>query len=142
MLLSMLPEELLYQRFKEELAEKKQRILRIHEGGEYYNIEYATKMDRICARLIKEGVIDIAFGYTKNIHYIPLFKTIRTTFSIMSDTPAEFIQMAEESNYYTFTAVSQKVGYSDMKEICPGNCSKCSFCYGESNRASVEIIEH
>lgn len=139
-LISLLPEELLYQRFRKELQEKKQRILRIHEGGEYYNIEYATKMDKICSRLIKEGVIDIAFGYTKNIHYMPLFSTIRTTFSIMEDTPPEFIQMAEESDCYTFTAVPKKVGYSDMKERCVGDCSKCSFCYG--NRKHVELIEH
>lgn len=138
--ISLLPEKVLYERFKTALKKKEQRILRIHEGGEFYNVDYAKKIDNICARLIEEKLIDIAYGYTKNIHYMPIFKAIRMNFSIMSDTPKQYISLAKNSGYYVFKAIHKNEDYSGIAGICSGDCSKCSFCY--DNRVNVEIKEH
>lgn len=110
-------------------AKGRKTFFRIHESGDFYNVEYARKWTEIARHFI--GRKEISFlAYTKSLRffdklYVPSNLVIR--FSLWDDTKATEVAYFKEKNVPSFTAIPKGEAFDGY--ICPGDCSVCVACY-------------
>ena len=111
---------------------------RIHEGGDFYSVEYVNKWIEIA-----KAFPTITFmAYTKSIDFIgdTLPKNFVTRFSIWSDTKKSMLDKAVKRGILTYEAIPKKE-LSERKEYhCIGDCQTCKVCYNSNIKAIVTGI--
>lgn len=116
----------------------KKVYFRIHESGDFYNMNYLKKWIDIC-----NDNPNITFtAYTKSIHLIEQLDMIPDNllirFSLWADTPQDDIATAERLGLPTYTALDK----NDMKEhlsvnggtYCHCDCTRCKKCYSPQHK--------
>ena len=110
---------------------------RIHESGDFYNLEYLKKWISIA-----EQFPNVTFlAYTKAVrlvdqfHYIPENFVIR--YSVWEDTKQEELEIAYKNGMPIYTAFEQEVLDDKIKSEgfskCHCDCQKCKKCYTVKN---------
>ena len=121
----------------------KKAFFRIHESGDFYNMEYAKKWIEICKHFENDNRI-VFLAYTKSIIYFvksgyntPEFpKNLIIRSSIWNDTKPENVEMTEKYNFPIYTAATpeeietatingEKIFICDCVDC--GNCKACYF---------------
>jgi hypothetical protein len=112
----------------------KEIIIRIHESGDMYNIEYFKKIQYV---LTSNKYKNKSLVYTKNIDILPYvnndydYFTVR--YSIMNSTSIENIELAKKYINYFYICLDDITQYEEKKQIiCNMNCTKCKKCYSKN----------
>lgn len=127
----------------------KKAIFRIHESGDFYNMEYAQKWCDITRHFENDERITF-LAYTKSVIYfdIPSYRTMRPAnfiirASVWDDTKPELLWNIEHMNLPIYTALSAE----DMeKERAKGHnfsvceCKNCTTCRKCWNKRIKDII--
>ena len=132
---------------EKELATKKYKgkltVFRIHESGDFYNLEYTEKWVRI-AEYFENNPNIVFLAYTKSIIYfltaglhIPNNLIVRA--SIWKDTD---IKLTELSNKYfpIYTALTAEDMETERKNghkftVCEcSDCANCCYCWNKSEK--------
>ena len=126
----------------------KKVVFRIHESGDFYNVEYFRKWTEI-AEAFKYDKRIVFLAYTKSVMYyksanIPDNLVIRS--SLWSDTCAESIQITKAFDIPVYTALSahdmdvaESNGLEFEKCRCE-DCATCGKCWDKSIRTIITYI--
>lgn len=133
----------------------KQIVYRIHESGDFYNLNYLSKWIEI-ANYFKGNDRLIFQAYTKSILFIVEYLdkhnitlqdvNIHFTYSIWNDTNEQHIETARNLQLQTYEAFPKKQmfdkvateGYFECECI---NCGKCLECY-KTKHMKVAVAIH
>jgi len=99
----------------------KQKIVRLHESGDFYNQKYLNKWIAIC-----KNFPDIKFlAFTKSFHldFSKVPKNLVIVYSIFPDTKKETIPSKGKFSYAGFKPEGEKLF------VCPGHCDNCQKCW-------------
>jgi hypothetical protein len=127
-------------------------VFRIHESGDFYNLEYTEKWVRIAKHFENDDRI-VFTAYTKSIIYFincgyglsnfPKNLIIRS--SIWNDTRKDLVELTECYNFSIYTALSAEdmekekaAGHNFFKCECK-DCGTCLECY--RNKEKDIIVE-
>jgi hypothetical protein len=115
----------------------KKMIFRIHESGDFYNLEYTEKWVNTCKRFENDNRV-IFWAYTKSLIYFvncgygsenfPQNLTVRS--SIWDDTSPENIQLTVDYKFPIYTALSDAEfkRKPDFFKCACVDCGKCQAC--------------
>lgn len=123
----------------------KRVIFRIHESGDFYNVDYAAKWVMICRHFVDNPQI-VFLAYTKSIIYMincgygldtfPKNLIIRS--SLWKDTKKELVDLTFSYNMPIYTALTagemeteRQNGHKFAKCECK-NCATCQICWNAS----------
>lgn len=130
---------------EKELATKKYNgkltIFRIHESGDFYNLEYAKKWVAIARHFENDRRIKF-LAYTKSVIYfnIPGYNTLLPSnfvirSSLWKDTKPEYIELTEKMGLPIYTALTMGEMISEKENghvfrVCKCNdCANCRMCW-------------
>ena len=131
----------------------KKIVFRIHESGDFYNVEYMEKWVEIARHFVdNENIVFLA--YTKSIVYaincgygteeFPSNLVIRS--SLWCDTKADKIALTEAFNIPVYTALSsrdmdiaEKNGLTFEKCRCD-DCATCRKCWDKNIKTIITYI--
>lgn len=133
-------------RLNSKAFKSKKTVFRIHESGDFYNLEYTRKWIDICKHFENDDRI-VFLAYTKSITYIincgfglpdfPNNLSIRA--SVWNDTRKDLLELIKAYNFNIYTALSKE----DMKKEkdfykCECiNCSKCLQCINKNKKRVI-----
>lgn len=127
----------------------KKVVFRIHESGDFYNLEYTRKWIDICKHFENDSRI-VFLAYTKSIIYLincgyglSYFpNNLRIRASVWNDTKEDQLALIKAYNFNIYTALSKQDLEKETnfyKCECV-NCSKCLQCINKNkNRIICEI---
>ena len=131
------------------LSPHKETFVRIHEDGDFYDMEYFNKWLEI-AKNNKNMTFE---AYTKEPELLEKVAKINAEnenvvlrFSLMEDSAPETIQFVRENNLPNYTCLGVKKGDKDAKKIfeyvapknrCVDSCEYCKKCYRKNNLTIV-----
>lgn len=133
----------------------KKLYCRIHEDGDFYNLEYLQKWRRIAEKMTDQNIKFMA--YSKELVVLQNYSKISTKnlmfrYSIVDDTKPEYIEYAQKNNIPTYIVLGDKkvvygkfnpnnvahVEYmqfknqiASRKDGCVGSCKHCKKCYND-----------
>lgn len=130
---------------EKELSTKKYNgkltIFRIHESGDFYNLEYAKKWVAIARHFENDRRIKF-LAYTKSIIYfnIPGYNTLLPDnfvlrSSLWKDTSPQYIELTEKMNLPIYTALTIPEMIEEKKNghffrVCKcDDCASCRMCW-------------
>lgn len=123
----------------------KKVVFRIHESGDFYNVEYTKKWIEICKHFEHNEQI-VFLVYTKSINYIvqcgygtsnfPKNLVVRS--SLWKDTKKSMVELTYSYNMPIYTALTaaemgaeRQNGHKFAKCECK-NCASCRVCWNAS----------
>lgn len=123
----------------------KKCIFRIHESGDFYNVEYVKKWVAIAKHFENDERITF-LAYTKSIIYfincgygLPDFpKNLIIRSSLWKDTKSDKIELTTAFNIPVYTALTQEEINREKENgkkfaICKcDNCSTCGMCWNKN----------
>lgn len=128
-----------------ELSPHVKTIVRIHEDGDFYDMTYYKKWEKIST----ENKNYQFEAYTKEPKLMEKINEINKTFdnlllrfSIMEDTNQDIIKYVKENNLLTYVAIGTHKKDKNAKEVfemipqknrCIGNCQFCKKCYSKES---------
>lgn len=128
-------------------------FFRIHEDGDFYNMEYFNKWIKI----INQNK-EIQFeAYTKEkdllkdiTYYNENFENFVLRYSLMADTNKKIIDYVMTNNVYCYVALgSKEEKTTDTEKIyntinplnkCVGSCGSCKKCYGKKVKFIYTVL--
>ena len=122
-------------------------VVRIHESGDFYNLEYMAKWYKI-AKHFKHNKKVVFMAYTKSVEYVAILalsgspkpKNMIIRFSIWDDTKPEQIETAKKYNLPTYSAVEEFTPEIKSKNRCLcRDCAKCGKCWKNIDSIICEI---
>lgn len=129
-----------------------QAFVRIHEDGDYYNMDYFTKWLNISKKK-KELIFE---SYTKEPKLLKMVNNINESnknfvlrFSLMEDTKKEIIEYVAKNNVPNYTVIGEKKKDKATKEIfdqinkknkCVNSCKYCKKCYSSNNITIINML--
>ena len=131
----------------------KKCVFRIHESGDFYNIEYAEKWVTIAQHFENDNRI-VFLAYTKSILYflnlnygLPMFpQNFVIRFSLWDDTREDLRQLSESYNMPIYTALSAQeidalraVGHR-FEECRCDDCANCGACWNKEHKNIIVKI--
>ena len=118
----------------------KKIVFRIHESGDFYNMEYVNKWLEII-RYFKNDNRIVFVAYTKSVTYfdgIALPKNFKLLASVWEDTTEKNLEIIARNNYKIYTAykgnemkTALKSGFSRCR--CE-DCATCGKCWNRSQK--------
>lgn len=118
----------------------KNLIVRIHESGDFYSLEYANAWLEIARRCAGEKIKFIA--YTKSFAFfdgVSLPKQFHLRASIWSDTPLSDLETIKRNAWPIYTAV-EKFQKGDKFSRCRcEDCATCGHCWSVRKDIRCEI---
>ncbi len=121
-------------------SRKKNLIVRIHESGDFYNLEYAEKWLQIMRNCAGENIKFIA--YTKSFPYfdgVKLPRAFALRASVWADTRPEMLEIIARNNWPIYTAV-EKFQRGDRFTRCRcSDCAGCGKCWAKYKDIRCEI---
>ena len=130
----------------------KETFVRIHEDGDFYDMEYFNKWLNI-AKNNKNMTFE---AYTKEPKLLEKVSKINAEnenvvlrFSLMEDSASETIQFVQENNLPNYTCLGVKKGDKDAEKVfeyvapknrCMDSCQYCKKCYRKNNITVVTKI--
>ena len=134
------------------LSPHKETFVRIHEDGDFYDMEYFNKWMNIA-----KNNKNITFeAYTKEPELLEKVEKINSEnenvvlrFSLMEDSATETIQFVRENNLPNYTCLGTKKKDAEAKKVfeyvapknrCMDSCEYCKKCYRKSNITIVTKI--
>ena len=120
-------------------------LVRIHESGDFYNVEYMKKWFDIARNCI--DIKNMVFqAYTKSLPFYDLLVDSKPlnfvpVASVWDDTAQSQLDLIEKHNMTIYTAYDKKDGLPDGYSFCDCvNCATCQKCYhGKVKRIACEI---
>lgn len=124
----------------------KKVVFRIHESGDFYNMEYVKKWLKIMD-YFKDDKRIVFVAYTKSVKYfdgLEIPENMRLLASVWDDTTPENLEIIKRNNFRIYTAYSGadldnalKAGFAH----CPcENCGTCGLCWNNyTNNICCEI---
>lgn len=128
------------------INKNKKVVFRIHESGDFYNMEYVKKWLEIMD-FFKDDKRIIFVAYTKSVKYfdgLEIPENMRLLASVWDDTTPENLEIIKRNNFRVYTAYKGtdlenaiKSGYAH----CPcDDCGKCGLCWNDyTNNICCEI---
>lgn len=125
----------------------KKVVVRIHESGDFYNLEYMAKWYKI-AKHFKSDKRVVFMAYTKSVIFVATLALIGDKkpnnmiirFSIWDDTEPQQIEMAEAYNLPTYSAVEKFTADIKSQNRCLcRDCAKCGKCWNKTKHIVCEI---
>lgn len=126
----------------------KRIIIRIHESGDFYNLEYMNKWYYI-AEYFKYDKRIIFMAYTKSVVFVDKLATLLNRykpdnmvvrFSIWDDTPQYQIDLANKYNLPIYTAVDKFNDDIQLVNRCLCvDCATCNKCWSNIHTLICEI---
>ena len=112
----------------------KQIVVRIHESGDFYSKEYASKwLDIAWTLSVMDGYEKVKFmAYTKSIEYfkdVDIPKNMVVRFSLWDDTEPSQKALAEEMGLPIYTAVESFTNEPNRERCECEDCGKCRKCW-------------
>jgi len=131
------------------LSPHKETFVRIHEDGDFYDMEYFNKWMNIA-----ENNKNITFeAYTKEPQLLEKIEKINEKnenvvlrFSLMEDSATETIQFVRENNLPNYTCLGTKKQDKEAKKVfefialknrCMDSCEYCKKCYRKSTKTII-----
>lgn len=130
----------------------KRVVVRIHESGDFYNVEYMLKWCDI-ADYFRHDTRLVFMAYTKSVGFYDIIrrgygkrytkglpKNMIIRFSVWDDTPQEQINIASRYNLPIYTAVDKfdKLTPSQNRCRCK-DCATCGKCWSNTKKLICEI---
>ena len=124
----------------------KKVVFRIHESGDFYNMDYVKKWFDII-NYFKDNNKIVFVAYTKSVKYfdgLEIPENLRLLASVWDDTSAENLEIIKRNNFRVYTAYkgadldnALKSGFAH----CPcDNCGTCGLCWNNyTNNICCEI---
>ena len=125
-------------------AQGKLTVFRIHESGDFYNLEYTKKWIEIAKHFENDKRI-IFLAYTKSIEYImkcgyntPEFpRNFVVRSSLWKDTTPELVNLTVKEQFPIYTALTMpelvQVKHKYNAHICKcENCANCRMCWNST----------
>ena len=131
----------------------KKIVFRIHESGDFYNLEYAAKWVAIAKQFLpNEDIVFVA--YTKSIEYfvklgygtVAFPENLHIISSLWDDTPADMVKMTYRNDFPIYTALSgedmerEKQSGHIFHECRCEDCASCGKCWDKSEREIIVRI--
>ena len=118
----------------------KKIVFRIHESGDFYNLEYAKKWLEIMRYFEKDNRI-VFVAYTKSVTYfdgVEIPKNFKLLASVWNDTTEKNLEIIARNNYKIYTAFKceeMKKALKDgfVKCRCK-DCATCGKCWNKSQK--------
>lgn len=116
--------------------DKRALIVRIHESGDFYNLEYSRKWLEIAT-----ACPDVVFmAYTKSFKYFDGVKLPKNFFlraSVWADTKAEDLETIARNKWTIYTAVEEMTkGFTECR--CD-DCATCGKCWSKAKKIACKI---
>jgi hypothetical protein len=126
----------------------KKIVVRIHESGDFYNVDYMRKWYDI-ATYFKHDKKVVFMAYTKSVRYVHILATqygykkpsnLVIRYSIWDDTNPDDIALATRYNLPIYTAVDEFTPDIKSKNRCRCNdCATCEKCWTGIKKLICEI---
>ena len=123
----------------------KQLVVRIHESGDFYNMEYFTKWMDVCRHF--EQTANITFiAYTKSLPYVikyindngALPSNLALRFSVWADTDPVMIALAKKYGIAIYTADDEQniteETYPNYDVCRCSDCATCGHCWSRDDK--------
>jgi len=131
--------------FSRPVFEGKKIWVRIHESGDFYNLEYLRKWINIAKKFPNVKFL----AYTKAVQFVAecigeIPKNLVIRYSIWADTRQEQIEIASNLGLPIYTAFDKETIDEKVKSEgftkCLCDCQKCKKCYsGRTHKLAVTI---
>ena len=120
---------------------KEKCIVRIHEGGDFYNQAYTDKWLEIMNRLSDDKRI-LFVAYTKSFSYfdgisIPQNFSLRA--SLWADTTPEQLELVKRNSWPTYSAVDAFSDHDTFTQCRCDDCATCGLCWNNCPDIRCEI---
>ena len=121
---------------------KERVIVRIHEGGDFYNQEYTDKWLEIINNLSDDKRVKFV-AYTKSFQFfdgisIPSNFALRA--SLWADTAPEQLAIVLRNGWATYSAVESFSSNDQFTHCRCENCATCNFCW--QNYQDIRCLIH
>ena len=124
----------------------KKIVFRIHESGDFYNMEYVKKWLEIMD-YFKDDKRIVFVAYTKSVKYfdgLEIPENMRLLASVWDDTTPENLEIIQRNNYRIYTAYKESDLENALKSgfaHCPcKDCGTCGLCWNNyTNNICCEI---
>lgn len=133
--------------------QEKKTVFRIHESGDFYNINYARKWIEIAKHFENDDRI-VFLAYTKSIIFVincgygltdfPKNLVIRS--SIWDDTRDDLVSLTDEFNFPIYTALTasemneKRERGETFTECRCDDCAKCGKCWDKNEKNIIVKI--
>lgn len=127
-------------------------LVRVHESGDFYSVEYINKWYEIVKHFENDESIKF-YAYTKSInlmlaskffkigHGFEFLPNFKINFSVWSDTDAFSLHIIKKYNLPTYTAdTAENLKTEKYKGFARCNCVSCGTCAMCANRKVKNIV--
>ncbi|MGL5714991.1 MAG: GP88 family protein [Paraclostridium sp.] len=134
------------------LSPYKKTFVRIHEDGDFYDMEYFNKWVELSG-MNPDFVFE---AYTKEPELLPSIEPLNATlenfilrYSIMSDTPQEIVDYVAKNDLHTYIALGEntvdKTAKATFEHVslvnrCMDSCQYCKKCYVKGVKTIVTTL--
>lgn len=124
-----------------------QVIVRIHESGDFYNLDYMAKWYKV-AKHFRNNTKVVFMAYTKSVAYVAILHSLgeykpsnfKIRFSVWDDTEPEQIEIAKRYNLPIYTAIEKFTdAIKPVNRCLCEDCAKCSKCWLDIDEIICEI---